>query len=319
MNEKFKETFREEADELLGHLEDILLELESRPDDLELINAAFRAIHTIKGSAGMFGFEKAGRFTHDLESVLDACRAGRRQVDSALVGLSLRARDKIKSLIAMDDQSDEFDAEALGMMDEFRAIASQIATGAPAPSGHEKKTLAHGSEAAGAADAGADKASRAGAATARTARVTPARPTAESAHPTVQEPSPEQEAPAASKEMAAAPLVPAAATDASAANPDIPVHETRNTGERPVHVAPAAPAHEPPARTNAAGTAHQSAHEDQVLHPAAETKKTDGADENAPRNYRIRFEPEADIFLNGTRVLKLFDELATLGELSSIP
>ena len=128
--------------------------------------------------------------------------------------------------------------------------------------------------------------------------MTPARPTAESAHPTVQEPSPEQEAPAASKEMAAAPLVPAAATDASAANPDIPVHETRNTGERAVHVAPAAPAPETPARPNAAGTAHQFAHEDQVVHPAAETKKTDGADEKAPRHYRIRLEPEAAVFRN---------------------
>ena len=71
MIDKFRDTFREEAEELLSQLEDVLLELETKPGDSELINAAFRAVHTIKGSAGMFGFEKAGRFTHDLENLLD--------------------------------------------------------------------------------------------------------------------------------------------------------------------------------------------------------------------------------------------------------
>ena len=55
--DRFKATFREEAFELLTQLEDKLLELESQPLNGELINAAFRAIHTVKGSAAMFGFD----------------------------------------------------------------------------------------------------------------------------------------------------------------------------------------------------------------------------------------------------------------------
>lgn len=40
-----------------------------------------RAVHTIKGSAGMFGLEKAGQFTHDLDTLMDACRGGLHTVE----------------------------------------------------------------------------------------------------------------------------------------------------------------------------------------------------------------------------------------------
>jgi two-component system chemotaxis sensor kinase CheA len=134
MIDKFRETFREEAEELLSQLEDVLLELETRPDDSELVNAAFRAVHTIKGSAGMFGFEKAGRFTHDLENLLDACRAGLRAVDSRVIDLSLRARDKIRAMLAEADSTGPFDDEAQALMAEFRAA---VEDGIPVPAGEE--------------------------------------------------------------------------------------------------------------------------------------------------------------------------------------
>jgi two-component system chemotaxis sensor kinase CheA len=121
MIDKFKDAFREEAYELLSQLEDILLELEASPQDLELINAAFRAIHTIKGSAGMFGFEKPGRFAHDLENLLDACRGGKRAVDKTVIDLTLRARDKIRAMIERDESAGPFDEEAQLLIHEFRA------------------------------------------------------------------------------------------------------------------------------------------------------------------------------------------------------
>ncbi|HAE22001.1 MAG TPA: chemotaxis protein CheA [Spirochaetaceae bacterium] len=124
MIDKFKDAFREEAYELLSQLEDILLELEASPKDLELINAAFRAIHTIKGSAGMFGFEKPGRFAHDLENLLDACRAGKREVDKTVIDLTLRARDKIRAMIEQDESEGSFDEEAQLLIHEFRAACT---------------------------------------------------------------------------------------------------------------------------------------------------------------------------------------------------
>ena len=63
--------FKEEAYELLTELEASLLELEETPDNMELIGSVFRAMHTIKGSGAMFGFDDVANFTHEVETVYD--------------------------------------------------------------------------------------------------------------------------------------------------------------------------------------------------------------------------------------------------------
>jgi len=70
-----KEIYREEAGELLADIENALLELEERPDDAEQIARAFRALHTIKGSGAMAGFDDIAAFSHELESLFDRVRA----------------------------------------------------------------------------------------------------------------------------------------------------------------------------------------------------------------------------------------------------
>ena len=57
-------------------MEDILLQLEADPEDEELVNALFRAVHTIKGSSGLFGFDHVVEFTHKAESVMEKVRIG---------------------------------------------------------------------------------------------------------------------------------------------------------------------------------------------------------------------------------------------------
>ncbi|MBN2161685.1 MAG: chemotaxis protein CheA [Pontiellaceae bacterium] len=100
--------FIEEAKELLSQLEDDLLALEESPDNAEMINAVFRALHTIKGSGSMFGFEKVEHFTHDLENAFEKVRNGAVHVSRELIDLTLAARDEIQNLvrIAEDDQPD---------------------------------------------------------------------------------------------------------------------------------------------------------------------------------------------------------------------
>jgi two-component system chemotaxis sensor kinase CheA len=100
--DKFKETFREEAFELLGRLEDHLLELESRPLDMELINAAFRAIHTVKGSAAMFGYDAVSKFAHEIETALDLCRNGTLSITKDFIGLALKGRDQLRQLMEFE-------------------------------------------------------------------------------------------------------------------------------------------------------------------------------------------------------------------------
>jgi two-component system chemotaxis sensor kinase CheA len=94
-----KETFREEAYELLTELERSLLELEDNPGDLDQVGRVFRAMHTIKGSGAMFGFDDIASFTHNVENVFDLVRSGKIPVTRELVNLTLSARDHIKELL----------------------------------------------------------------------------------------------------------------------------------------------------------------------------------------------------------------------------
>lgn len=102
-DDRFIETFREEALELLGTLEHTLLELEENPGDKELVSAVFRVMHTIKGSAGMFALERISGFAHQVESILTALREGRLEVSRALIDKTLDARDMILEML--DDPS----------------------------------------------------------------------------------------------------------------------------------------------------------------------------------------------------------------------
>jgi len=79
MMDDFLEAFKEEAQEFLAEIEASLLELEKKPDDMDLVNRVFRAMHTIKGSSAMAGLDSVSDFTHNAESVLDAVRKKRDQ------------------------------------------------------------------------------------------------------------------------------------------------------------------------------------------------------------------------------------------------
>ena len=94
------QTFIVEAGELLEQMEEALLRIEQTPDDADTINAIFRAAHTIKGSAGLFGFDHVVAFTHVAESVLDRVRSDEVRITSELVAIFLSVRDHLGALIA---------------------------------------------------------------------------------------------------------------------------------------------------------------------------------------------------------------------------
>ncbi|WP_310158931.1 chemotaxis protein CheA [Bosea sp. BE125] len=107
------ETFRQEAAELLDSLETVLLDLGQTPQDRDLIDAAFRALHTIKGSGAMFGFDKVAAFTHDFETAFDLIRKGKIDADRDIVTVSLSAKDYIRTLIDDPDSTDPIIGEAI--------------------------------------------------------------------------------------------------------------------------------------------------------------------------------------------------------------
>ncbi len=94
-----RQAFLDEARELLVELESSLLEMDQNREDAEIVARAFRALHTIKGSGAMFGFEDISGFAHHLESAFDQLRKGQLTVTTDLINLSLGAADQIKKML----------------------------------------------------------------------------------------------------------------------------------------------------------------------------------------------------------------------------
>ena len=91
--------YKEEAYELLAELEESLLELEEKPDNKSLIERLFRAMHTIKGSSSMFGFQHIADFTHEIETVFDLIRDGIIPVTKEIIEKTLQSRDQILEML----------------------------------------------------------------------------------------------------------------------------------------------------------------------------------------------------------------------------
>jgi two-component system chemotaxis sensor kinase CheA len=101
------QTFIVEARELLDDMESALLRVADEDDPKESIAAIFRAAHTIKGSAGLFGLDAVVTFTHVVESVLDDVRDGAIALDESLIELMLACGDYIGRMITTVDAREE--------------------------------------------------------------------------------------------------------------------------------------------------------------------------------------------------------------------
>jgi two-component system, chemotaxis family, sensor kinase CheA len=94
--------FRVEAGDLLDQIEQGLLDLSTRLDDQDLVNAVFRGLHTLKGSGAMFGFDALASFTHHCETAFDRVRKGLAPATQGLVTVILSAKDHMRALIDGD-------------------------------------------------------------------------------------------------------------------------------------------------------------------------------------------------------------------------
>ncbi|DAB29811.1 MAG TPA: hypothetical protein CFH84_07625 [Sulfurimonas sp. UBA12504] len=91
--------FNEDAQEQLQMMESALLDAMDKGVNDEYIGTIFRAMHTIKGVAGMFSFEKIISFTHIAENLMDAVRNSKIVLDEELLMLLLRCKDHVASLV----------------------------------------------------------------------------------------------------------------------------------------------------------------------------------------------------------------------------
>ncbi|HSC69514.1 MAG TPA: chemotaxis protein CheA [Cellvibrio sp.] len=107
------QTFFAEAEDLLNSMEAALLRVDEGDKDMETINEIFRAAHTIKGSAGLFGLDEIVSFTHIVENVLDRARDEKIAITSDLLSILLPCRDHIAVLVGHAHHGQENDAQCL--------------------------------------------------------------------------------------------------------------------------------------------------------------------------------------------------------------
>lgn len=136
------EIFRQEASELFEVLEGALLDLGLRPDDRELVDSAFRALHTIKGSGAMFGFDKVASFTHEFETAFDRVRKGEIKPTQELISVALAAKDYIRALIEDPQSTDDVIGEAI--LDDLKRFVTADQPAAPVVDIAEAPPLAPG-------------------------------------------------------------------------------------------------------------------------------------------------------------------------------
>lgn len=113
---QFYQVFFEESAEHLGEMESLLLELDIQEPDTEQLNAIFRAAHSIKGSAGTFGFTDLSQVTHILENLLDKIRKHELPLQSEMVDAFLEAGDLLKDMLAAHQGQEAVAADRIAVM-----------------------------------------------------------------------------------------------------------------------------------------------------------------------------------------------------------
>lgn len=113
------EDFITGAAESLEEMETALLELESAPDDNELLNTIFRAMHTIKGAAQFVGLEKVSALSHALEDLLDLLREGKKQATMDIIDVLIQAKDRISELVNDLERSQTEDTEVDDLIEKL--------------------------------------------------------------------------------------------------------------------------------------------------------------------------------------------------------
>ncbi len=124
--------FRVEAGEVLDQVEQGLLDLGHRLDDLDLVNAVFRGLHTLKGSGAMFGFDALAGFTHHCETAFDRVRKGQVPATAGLVSVILSAQDHMRALVDGDAPAAEGDAILARLQQAIDAASGTAPAPAPA-------------------------------------------------------------------------------------------------------------------------------------------------------------------------------------------
>src|SRR5215471_7907892 len=99
--DELKRTFFEECSELLQDIEAGLTDMRDGANLEDAVHAVFRGVHSVKGGAGIFGFETLVEFAHVFEQVLDDIRQGKVEPTSDVIDVLLTSSDVLSDLVTM--------------------------------------------------------------------------------------------------------------------------------------------------------------------------------------------------------------------------
>jgi two-component system, chemotaxis family, sensor kinase CheA len=134
------QSFREETEECLQQMEQLLLALETQPGDRELLSSLFRAAHTIKGNASLLEFGTLARFLHDIEDLLDLCRSNSVALSQEVISILLQAVDAQRQMAKRAVEGEE---SLLPEHDVLSTRLTELTAGfksAETPGPHESST-----------------------------------------------------------------------------------------------------------------------------------------------------------------------------------
>jgi len=140
----YRQVFLSESAEYLQGIVDALLTLESDPEDLEPVEAVFRAAHSLKGMSGTMGYERTASLTHTMESLMDTVRKREQPVTGDLIDVVLRATDTLRELIDHEASGGaEVDPELMVQeLREHTEVAHRAAAEAAKPAATEAPVAA---------------------------------------------------------------------------------------------------------------------------------------------------------------------------------
>lgn len=132
--EMLLQSFREETEECLAQMEQLLLALETHPDDRELISSLFRVAHTVKGNASLLDFNTLARFMHSVEDLLDLCRDSVVVLSQEVINILFQAVDVLRQVAERAVKGEEtllpehevLGARLAGLTTEFKTAESAV-------------------------------------------------------------------------------------------------------------------------------------------------------------------------------------------------
>jgi len=129
------EDFQEEAKDLLARAEAALSGLKASPENMENINALFRAIHSLKGSAAYAGLKDVNSFAHLYESFLGELRNNKHDADEGTLKILIRSKDYLEDLVFAPESTDIYSIEELkgSSLEKLQTILAPGASPAPSP------------------------------------------------------------------------------------------------------------------------------------------------------------------------------------------